>query len=122
MTTIAHRRDARLQALDMIIAAKPCQPASWQTGDDLDILPHALDIHPTAPALSLQAGADKGAIRLGEPACGIFMVRVAAEDDGEMGHGLFDLPHQTGVDLLIWMRHLDRVCAHTRRHSSDFSR
>src|SRR5262247_4037279 len=106
----------------MIIASEPCQPASRQAGDDLDILPHALDIHPTAPALSLQTGADKSTIRLGQPACGIFMVRVAAEDHGEMRHSLFDLPNQTGVDLLIWMGYLDRVCAHARRHSGDFGR
>src|SRR4030095_11751709 len=72
----------------------PHQQRLRQAGDDLDIRTHAFDIHPTAPALSLQTGADKGTIRLGEPACGIFMVRVAAEDYGEMRHGLFDLPNQ----------------------------
>src|SRR5262245_49315576 len=93
---------------------------SLQAGDDLDILPHALDIYPTAPALSLQAGADKGTIRLGQPACGIFMVRVATQDDGKMGHGLLDLPYQTSVGFFIWMGYLDRVCAHTCRHSGNF--
>ena len=69
----------------MIIASGPCQPASLQAGDDLDIRTHALDIHSTAPALSLQAGTDKSTIRLGKPACDVFMVRVATEDHGEMG-------------------------------------
>ena len=74
-----------------LIASGPCQPASPQAGDDLDIRTHALDIHPTAPALSLQTGADKGAICLGEPARDIFMVRMAAQDHGKMGQGLLDL-------------------------------
>ena len=62
-----------------------CQWRLRQAGDDLDILPHALDIYPTAPALALQTGADKRPIRLGEPARDVFMVRVAAQEHGEMG-------------------------------------
>src|SRR6267143_4111111 len=90
-----------------------CQWRLRQASDNLDILPHALDIHPTAPALTLQTGADKGAICFGKPARDICMVRVAAEDHGEMGHGLLDLPDQTGVGLLIRMSHLHRFCTHT---------
>ena len=45
------------------------------------------------------------------------MVGVAAQEHGEMGHGLLDLPDQMGVGLLIRMRHLHRVCADTGRQT-----
>ena len=59
---------------------------------------------------------------LGKPARGIFVVRMATQDHGEMGQRLLDLSDETGIGCLIRMRHLHCVRAHTRRHSGDLGR
>src|SRR5687767_2578779 len=77
------------------------EPSSLQASDDVDVGPHALDVHPTVPVVRLQTGPYEHAIRLGEAAGHILMGGMAAQNHGQAGHGLFDLPDQSSVDLLI---------------------